>query len=194
MPSVETNIVQNVCKAIQYTGSNSADIDAQVPNCSIVSETGGVLTVNVNGREFPIPTNGWVYWSVFVADSLSNSQYNSEWGRVALGVELDSVVLDLDDVSDRVSALETAGAVRAMGVAPIPTLLASGTTTVNVQLQPAMADTGYSAYASTFAGVSLANLVVNSVTVVDNETVAVSVTNTGLVSLTGASVMVHAID
>lgn len=31
-------------RAIQYTGSNSAEIDAGIPNFTIVSESGAVLT------------------------------------------------------------------------------------------------------------------------------------------------------
>lgn len=194
MPSAETNIVQSVSKAIQYTGTNSGDIDLQVPNCTIISESGGVLTLDVNGRQFTVATNGWVFWNAFIADSLSNSQYHSEWGCVALCSEMDAVVADLDDVSDDVSLLQAAGAVRAMGVAPVPSLVLNATATVAVQLQPAMPSSSYSAYASLFAGISITSLQINSVTVVDSDTVNVVVQNVGLATLAGANVMVHAVD
>ncbi len=80
-----------------------------------------------------------------------------------------------------------------MGVAPVPLLLASGTANINVTLQPAMADDTYNAYAHKFAGVSLTDLDITSVTVVDEDTVTVGVENVGLVTLTGASVLVHAV-
>jgi len=62
-----------------------------------------------------------------------------------------------------------------------------------VTLQPAMADDTYTAYAHKFAGISLTDLQINSVTVVDEDTVTVAVENVGLATIAGASVAVHAI-
>jgi hypothetical protein len=47
-------------EAIQYTGSNSAAIDALVTDFNITSETGGVLTVQSGGPTYVINTNDWV--------------------------------------------------------------------------------------------------------------------------------------
>jgi hypothetical protein len=56
-----------------------------------------------------------------------------------------------------------------------------------------MADDTYTAYAHKFAGISLTDLQINSVTVVDEDTVTVAVENVGLATIAGASVAVHAI-
>lgn len=204
MPSPEVDITPNVARAIQYTGSNSADIDAQVPGLSITSEVGGVLSFTVNSVNFTANTNDWVAWNVTQAYSLNPTQYATEWGCFTncsvfstQSTTVDGLESDVGDLQADVTALQGAMAgafVRSVGVAPVPLLLASGTATVAVQLQPAMPDSGYSAYASKFAGVSLTDLQINSVTVVDTDTVNVAVENVGLVTLTGATVMVHAID
>lgn len=188
MPSPETNIVQSVTKAIQYTGSNSADIDAQVPGVSITSEVGGVLTLN--GGTYVLNTGDWIIFNSFMTTTLSNNQYLNEWGCVALCSELDA----LAETVETVEAAATAGAVRALGIAAVPTLLLGQDTTVSVQIQPAMADSGYSAYATTFGGVNLADLDVTSVSVVDTDTVDVAVDNVGLGTISGVTLMVHAID
>lgn len=185
MPSPETNIVQSVTKAIQYTGSNSADIDTQVPGVTITSENGGTLTLN--GGAIVLGTNDWIIWNSYLTTSLSNNQYLTEWGCVALCAELEEVVQD-------VSAAASYGSVRALGMAAVPTLLVGQDTTVTVQIQPAMPDSGYSAYATTFGGVNLADLDVTSVSVVDTDTVDVAVDNVGLGTISGVMLMVHAVD
>ena len=74
-----------------------------------------------------------------------------------------------------------------------PSLAPSATADVDVTLQPAMPDVSYAAYAVKFAGVSVTGLAINSVTVVDEQTVTVAVENTGGLTLSGATVMVHAV-
>jgi hypothetical protein len=190
MPSPEFNIVQSVAKAIQYTGSNSGDITSQLPGVSFVSEVSNVLTVEFNGNPIVLKVTDWIAQNSVYTINLTNNQYLNEWGCVVLCSEMDAIAETLSQVQTQ-SAL---GAVRAIGIAPVPTLAASGTANINVQLRPAMPDASYSAYASTFAGISLTDLVINSVTVVDMDTVIVAVENTGLDSLAGATVMVHAVD
>lgn len=97
MPSPEYNIVQSVTKAIQYTGSNSADILAQVPGVSFTSESGGVLTLN-DGRHV-LATGDWIIFNSFQTATLTNNQYLTEWGCVALCAELNALAA-------RVEALE----------------------------------------------------------------------------------------
>lgn len=188
MPSPEFNVVQSVTKSIQYTGSNSADIDIQVPGVSITSEVDGVLTLN--GGQFILNTNDWILFNSVMITTLSNNQWLNEWGCVALCSELNEVVADLDDVTDDLLAATSFPALRAFGVAPVPTLLASQSTTVAVPITPAMPDSSYTATAQLFAGIAIGALQINSVTVVDEDTVNVAVQNTGLVSLSGANVMV----
>lgn len=193
--------------AIQYTGSNGAAIDAAVSpfiDFVLVSESGGVLQWTSNGNPNSATVGDWILYNVNGVNWLSSTLFQKEWMCTALCSELattDTAVAALDvrvdDLESGVATLSAsvAGAfVRAMGVAPVPSLLASGTATVAVQLQPAMPDSSYSAFASKFAGISLTDLNITSVTVVDADTVDVGVENVGLLTLTGATVMVHAID
>jgi len=195
MPSPVFSIAP-VTYSIRYTGSNSADINIQVPNISIVSEVNGVLTLDVNGNHLPVPTGDWILFNGNGVSALPDFLYVKEWVCNATCSEIAGLPALVDDVSDLgsdVSAL--AGVfVRAVGVAPVPSLLASATANVNVQLQPAMPDASYAAYATLFAGIGIGALQVNSITVVDVDTVTVVVENTGLLTLAGANVMVHAID
>jgi len=194
MPSPESHIVQKTARAIQYTGSNSADIIAQAPDVTLVSESAGVLTLDNLGNLLVLSTGQWLKWATFVPmEVLTDNQYQTEWECFAR-CDLMDVVADLQD---DVTTLETAaanGSMRSVGVSPVPTLVLNQSATVAVQLNPAMPDASYSAYAFLFAGVSIANLAINSVTVVDADTVNVVVQNNGLVTLTGANVMVHAVD
>lgn len=192
MPSPETNIVQAVTKAVQYTGSNSADIDAQVPNVTITSEVGGVLELLFNGSTvLTLNTGDWIYWNGFVTNTLSNSMYLGEWGCVALCSDVDALQTEVATLQTEVAM----GAMRSFGVAPVPALLLNQSTTIGVQLNPAMPNASYSAYALLFAGtVSITGLQINSVTVVDADTVNVVVQSVGVATLAGANVMVHAVD
>lgn len=194
--------------AIQYDGSNGAAIDAAISpyaDFAVVSDTGGVLTWNLNGgANNTVATGEWLIYSLDNVGSMSNTQFLRE--RMCLPLCSDLTATDaavaaldarVDDLEAGVSTLSTIvddAFIRSMGVAAVPTLLLGGTATVPVQLQPAMSGTSYSAYASKFAGVSLTDLQINSVTVVDTDTVNVTVENVGLGTITGASVMVHAID
>lgn len=200
--------VTHASRAIQYTGSNGAEVDAAVSvlaDFAIVSESGGDLVWNVNGGSNRTTATGeWIVYVSGDVTSMSDTMFLKERMCVALCSELaatDAAVAALDvrvdDLEGGVSTLSTIvddAFVRSMGVAAVPTLLLGGTATVPVQLQPAMSGTSYSAYASKFAGVSLTDLQINSVTVVDTDTVNVAVENVGLGTITGASVMVHAID
>lgn len=184
-----TSPISNVTplwRAIQYTGSNGNDVDAAISpfiDFVIVSETGGVLSFTTNSSPYTADTGNWLVYSVSSIGVLGNSQLPNEWNCV-------SVCSDLDALSTSVSG----AFVRSIGVAPVPTLLLSGSANVSVQLQPAMPDSNYTAYASKFAGVSLTDLQINSVTVVDADTVTVAVQNVGLGTIIGASIMVHAIE
>lgn len=203
MPSPMYNVTF-LSQSIQYTGSNSADLDSQVPNVSIISESGGVLRLDHEGTTLVLNINDWLVFDISSYAVFSHTQYLAERDCIVICSDLadteasvSDVADDLSDLTSSVATLSTAivGAfVRSIGVAPIPTLIQNQSTTVAVQLQPAMPDSGYSAYATTFAGVSLASLSVDSVTVVDADTVNVALTNNGVATIAGASVMVHAID
>lgn len=81
------------------------------------------------------------------------------------------------------------------GTAGVPSLLVGASATVSVTLVAAMADTSYTPVSAlTAQGVGvLANLSITSTTVVSTTRVDVVVKNNGLVTLTGAIVLVIAL-
>lgn len=187
-------------KAVQYNGSNASVVDSMVSSYTdftINSEIGGVLNWSGTQNTYNTDTGDWFIVRSGEVFFIPNSLYVKEWQCMAVCTEIADLDTRVDTLESDLGALTTAvtGAfVRSVGVAPVPTLLLSGTATVAVQLQPAMPDSGYTAYASKFAGVSLTDLQINSVTVVDADTVNVAVENVGVATIVGATVMVHAID
>lgn len=182
MPTTPINIVLKN-KAVQYTGSNSADIAALITNTVTVSEVGGVWTVESpsGSSTWTVNTNDWVCYSQnMIVQVCSPTVLDFFW--------------DCNASCTDVSGFATGVSVKSVGVAPVPTLLLGGSATVAVQLSPAMPDASYTARAYKFAGVSITDLNITSVTVVDADTVNVGVQNTGLLTLTGASVLVTATD
>jgi len=179
------NIV-NTLRAVLYDGTNSGDIVALDEfNFNNSSESGGVWSFQSppDSSSFTINTGEWiVYAQNQVLSRASDTEFQSFYRCNALCADVQAL-----------ESLASAPKVQAMGVAPVPTLLLSGTANINVTLQPAMADDTYDAYAHKFAGISLTDLQINSVTVVDEDTVTVAVENIGLLTIAGASVMVHAV-
>lgn len=81
-----------------------------------------------------------------------------------------------------------------MGIDDVPTLGANATATVDVELKPAMPNTNYNVAAVVTGGLNvLGNLDILSSTVTDESHVSVVVKNTGLLSLGGGKVLVHAV-
>lgn len=176
------NVVTSL-SAVQYDGTNSGDIIAlDAFDFNNATENAGVWSFQSppDATSYIINTGDWI---LFAQNMVMLKNSNSEF---LMQYSCNSLCSDVE-------ALEGSISVSSMGVAPVPPLLASGTANVNVTLQPAMADNTYTAYAFKFAGVSLTDLDITSVTVVDEDTVTVSVENVGLVTLTGASVLVHAV-
>lgn len=197
MPSPIYNVTF-LSESMQYTGSNSADILAAVTQVDFESESGGVLHLSMGETPFTLNTNDWIIWDIGNVTVLSNTQYLAERDCVAICSDVQAVADDVSELQTDVSSLEATvamGATHSMGVAPVGALLLNASTTVAVTLNPAMPDSGYSAYAMLFAGtVSITGLQINSVTVVDTDTVDVVVQSVGVATLAGANVMVHAVN
>ena len=166
--------------ALQYDGTNSAQILAYVPLIEFVSESSGTLTV-----ESPPDSITW---------TINTNDYAIVQQEAIVNVQ-NPTLFDFTFTCNTICETlpEPVASMQSIGVAAVPTLLLGGSTTVTVTLQPAMPSSSYTAYASKFASVSLVDLQINSVTIVDEDTVDVAVSNTGLVTLSGASVMVHAV-
>lgn len=174
-------------KAIQWTGSNSAEIDAAITDLTIDSSIGGVLTVTSSGTQFVLNTGDWAaFWQGYINGVYTNSQFNFYFVENAVGSDVDALEAALGSVGS--------AAVRSAGVASAPTLLLGTPANVAVQLIPAMPDSSYTASAYIFGtGVNLGQVTINSVTVTDSDTVTVQV-QTGLVSLPGVHILVVAKD
>lgn len=204
MAATPINIVERK-HAVQYDGTNSGDIDNLFP-VTTLSEASGVWTFESppSGPTYVVNTNDWiVFFQNMVFGTYSPTAFdffyrcNAECGDLQ-ATEVQDLQEAVETLQGLVEDLQTevdglgGESVRAVGVAAVPTLLLGGSTNVDVQLSPAMADTSFTARAYKFAAVSLVDLAINSVTIIDNDTVRVNVSNTGLVTLSGASVLVTA--
>lgn len=185
------NVVDTL-RAVQYDGTNSGDIAALDPGFDFNNDTevGGVWSFQSppDATAHVVPTGSWILYG---QNQVFYVKTNTEFG---LQNDCNITCADLDNALEgALDGLPEGVMVRSFGVAAVPTLLLSTSANVDVQLQPAMPDTNFTAYASKFAAVSLVDLAINSVTIIDNDTVRVNVSNTGLITLAGASVTVHAV-
>lgn len=186
MPTSSYGVVYSY-RAVQYTGSNGSEIDAIIPDFTIDSESGGTLNFTSNSASYVAHTNDWiVYWQHYVNSVHSNSDFNLFWVKDALTDELDS----LKSTVTTLAAGATSSS-RSVGLKETPTLLLNQSTTVSVDVIPAMADTDYTPYVQLVGpSTALGSLSVTSVSVTDADTVSVVIQNSGLVSLSGIHCLV----
>lgn len=208
--------------AVKYTGSNSGEIDALITQFDIVSESGGTLNFTSNSSSFSCTTNQWiVYLQGQVFGVYSQTDFDNFYSCNPVCADLTSLQSTVTSNSSAITTLQsqvaansssistntsnittlqsqittvTSGLVRSVGVAPVPTLIASASATVQVTITPAMPNTTFNAYPKLFAGISIVGLQINSTTIVSTTRVDVVVQNVGLVSLAGANVLVYAVD
>lgn len=198
--------VLNTLYAVQYDGTNSGDIIALDPGFDFnnASEAAGVWSFQSppDSTSFTINTGDWILFSQNqVMYKWSNAEFLIQYSCTptcetveSIQGDVETVQTDLSELSNSVDDIMAGGAqVRSIGVAPVPTLLLSGSANVDVTLKPIMPSTDFTPYANKFAGVSIVDLQINSVTIIDEDTVRVNVSNVGLATITGASVMVHAV-
>lgn len=175
MPAID--LVDRV-KAIQYTGSNSAEINGLISDFTITSEGAGVLHFDSGGTPFTANTDDWVrYTQGYVINVHDTSSLNFLFIR--------NIVYD-----EAVALVSATAGLQSAGVKEAP-LLIVGNTTVAVDIIPAMPDTSYTPLAQLFASTAiLGPLTIASVTVVDVDTVNVVINNGGLIGISGARVLV----
>lgn len=191
MPAID--IVDRV-NAIQYTGSNSAEIDDLITDFVITSEAGGVLMFTSQGNPFVANTGDWVRFHQGYATGVHTTAFlDFAFIRNAVYADLPdtaAIEADITQLQADVAALEAVSGLLSAGVKECP-LLIVGNTTVSVDIIPAMPDTSYTPSAQLFASVALlGTLSIASVTVVDTDTVNVVVNNSGLIGLNGAAILV----
>lgn len=189
----------NICesrKAIQWTGSNAAEVDSSITDLTIDSNVGGVLTVTSNGTQFVLNTGDWAaYWQGYINGIYTNAQFNFYFLANAVTGDLSSMQTTINNNSSAITTLQSTvaslgvAAVRSAGVQTAPTLLLGVAQNVDVTLLPAMPNTSYTPYSFAFGGVNLSGLTINSTTVISSSVVRVNL-QTSLVSLAGVHVMV----
>jgi hypothetical protein len=170
---------------MQYTGSNAADVMAYIDTVfapEICTIAGNTITCFV-GEMNP---NDWFIHQFGSANYILGGNLvtlDSTPSIVSSNVFNPQMLLDAPHA-------ETIS----LGVGSVPTLLGSAQATINVTLKPAFADTNYVATAIVTGAVNLlASLSVVSTSIVNATTVSVVVRNTGLLSLSGASILVAAV-
>lgn len=192
MPAI--NIVDRYL-AVQYTGSNSAEIDSLITQLVIISEVGGVLTVeSPSGQPIqPINTGEWVrYTQGFIVSVHNTSSFNNFFVENAVASDISSITSDISDLQDAVDDLENAGTgLLSAGIKESPLLLLGTSATVPVDVTPALPNTGYTPHVQLFASASaLGSLSITAVSVVDTNTVNVTIQNSGLLNLGGVHILV----
>lgn len=178
-------------QAIQYTGSNSAEIVSAVGNAQVVSESGGTLELEspVGSGHFFVDSGGWVR---FISNQVLSTCTSAEFGLNYIHNAVFADV-DLEAVTDRLDLLEAADPLLSSGVGAVPALLLNASTVVTVTLDPAMADDTFAPHARLLGSASLlGNLSITAVSIVDEDTVDVTVQNSGLATGAGATVLVTA--
>lgn len=94
-------------EAIQYTGSNSAAIDALIANFNIISEAAGVLTVESGGPTFVVNTNDWVCWvQGFIVEIRTPAEFAYFFTTLSQASELAALAAQVAALDVRVTALE----------------------------------------------------------------------------------------
>lgn len=189
MPAID---ITDRVKAIQYDGTNSAEIDGLITDFTIDSEGGGSLSFTSAGTPYTIPTGDWVRYSQgFVLNTHTTAFLNFAFIRNAVWDDLP----DVSGIEADIAALEETvedlgGALLAAGVREAP-LLIVGSTVVSVDVIPPLPDTSYTPYAQLFAATSiLGPLTITNVAVVDTDTVDVTISNSSLVGINGARILV----
>lgn len=179
--------VSRVMMATQYVGTNGTDVLALVQGItqysgnvwSVISDDATTVTLLEAG-----PTLSAV-WTVTVGQWVV---CDMSFGIIAI-LGADKYAVRYNQISTVVAeAIRDAGSI---GVANVPALSA-GIIAVPVQIKPAQADTSYVATASLSASASvLGSLSIDSVVKTSGSVVTVTVRNSGLLTLSGAIVIVN---
>lgn len=191
-------------QSIQYTGSNSAAIDAAITDFTIDSQAGGVLTFTSSGNQFVANTGDWInYWQGYVNGVYTNSQFLFYFIQNAAPADITALqtqqATNTANIATNTANIATMNAtlggvntqaLRSAGVASAGTLLLGVPQNIAVTLVPAMPNTTYTAQAFLFGtGVNLSQVTVNSVTKTSGSVVTVNVSTT-LASLPGVQILV----
>lgn len=165
--------------SIQYDGTNGSYIAGTWNTYITFVSDNGTTFVYQDGDDTNrnVSVGNWLTQQMGVGDSFpaleTNSEYLARWVPVPEAQTFDLTL--------------------AAGYALTPTILASASANVAVDLDTTMSGTGYEASAVLAGAASLlGSLAITGVSITDNNTVTVTVQNNGVVSLAGATVIVAA--
>lgn len=185
--------------AVQYTGSNSAEIDGLITDFTIITETGGVLTFTSGGNNFIANTGDWVRYSQGATLNTHPTAFlNFAFIRNAVFDDLTTINSDiatinttLTSLQSQITALSGTTGLRSAGILELPTL-SIGATVNQVPLTVTLpSTTGRTIQAKLFASATLlGNLSITATSFASTSLVNVTVNNSALVTLTGARVLV----
>ncbi|MFE3484823.1 hypothetical protein ACIQ1S_09365 [Streptomyces griseus] len=169
-------IVTRKFESVQYNGTNGTYIaNTWLTDMQLISDTGNLLTLGSGEDRYPVPNGWWVVRDSGATRLLtycSPAEYASSWAPV----------------------MTATAALLSMGSAVVPSLLASASVAVAVPLSPAMPDTAYMASAVLTASASiLASLAITSIVRTSGTVLTVTVQNTGLITLSGATAIATAV-
>lgn len=190
MPAIA--IVDNF-QAIQYTGSNSAEIDGLITDFTITSESGGVLNFTSQFLNLSANTGDWIRFRLGQVEGVfSSSAFSAGYAQYPTQGSFDALAGNVSTLSATVTSLGVSTA-QSVGIGEVPTLLLNATAVVPVTLLPAMPSSSYTVNRGIFAPAGvLANITITATSIVSSSLVNVTVQNTGLASLSGARVLVVA--
>lgn len=177
----------------EYDGTNSADLldfmQTNVPAGDgpwyIFNEADGLLEFAWDSTT--VPQFGYLAVNqgggLLVAGGVSAQAVGPEWSNFYL------------PVTSFAPSGVAENPVLGSGITSVPSLNGGASTTVNVPITPELPDTSYTAAAVLIGGTALlASLTVTSTSKISGAQVDVTVQNTGLLPLSGASVLVAAVD
>jgi len=172
--------IKNVVKrknSMVYSGSNSADLNAAIDDFTINSEAGQILAFTSGGESFTANADDRVvFWDGVVQAVLDADDYEDAY---------------IEFLTEEQSLQLPSGAVKAAGIATVPPLVAGVPVTISVDISPAMPNTSFTANVDLFGATNLSSITVNSVTIVDTDTVDVNVQTSDAV-FTGLQLLVTA--
>lgn len=177
-------------KAVQYDGTNSADIDALIPDFTIVTEQNGVLSIVSNGGQHAAPVDGWFIYDIsgYVIDGVSNATFEQQKVVVPDAGAAAATSTQIEELTERLDNLEVIDSAGAASFTAGP-----GNGSVDVKMTPELDGDDYTVHEPVlFSGVNIGNLTVTDTDIVqvnDVWVVRVSLNNAGIIAL-GASVLV----
>jgi len=91
--ALDKNLVFEARNAARYTGTNSADFNAEISDFTIVSENAAGLTFNSGGTQYTVAPNGYIAWmGAAVTEVFQNEDdYRDVYAELAGELELDHV-------------------------------------------------------------------------------------------------------